>query len=115
MGLGPEAVPSTCVSVFTQDRSDVETWRFAGDRGWRRLVRRLKPIEEAHLERIPEDGCYQPTLEFSTTQQYKHGWRRLASLRCRIFVPRGNGLNVARRGPDARASATPIFRGPNRS
>ena len=77
MRLGPEAALSTCVSIFPQDQSDQGTWHFADGRGWRRRVRRLKPIEEAYFDPTHDDCCYQLTLMFSTTQQAKQARDRI--------------------------------------
>jgi hypothetical protein len=71
MRLDPEAALSTCVSIYPQDISHQGIYRFEWGRGWRRLVRGLKPIEQAHFKPYKYDCCYQLTLKFSTTQQAK--------------------------------------------
>ncbi len=77
MRLDPKAALSTCVSIYPQYQSDQGTYRFEWGRVWRRLVRRLNPIDQANFKPFKHDCCYQLTLKFSTTQQAKQARDRI--------------------------------------
>ncbi len=77
MRLGPEAAPSTCVSIDPPDQTNQGTNRMEAEREWGKLVRRLTLIDQAHFKPYKNDRCYQRTLKFSTTQRAKQARDRI--------------------------------------